>query len=137
MVGPSALHVSSADTSTMLLESDDDSGSTNFSESSDSDVDYAQEKNWNETDYIVLEDMYEAVIAHDSGAVNMACHTNFAQGDKKFHLLDNVGLRKMFSVCWRHCYCLLTSNTVAETDRYTHYCIHSSMLKPKSRMSSW
>ena len=68
MVGPSAFHVSSADTSTMLLESDDDSGSINFSESSDSDVDYAQEKNWNETDYIVLEDMYEAVIAHGSGA---------------------------------------------------------------------
>jgi hypothetical protein len=43
MSGPSALCVMSADISRMLLESDDDSGSINFSKSSDSDVDYTQD----------------------------------------------------------------------------------------------
>jgi hypothetical protein len=37
----------------MLLEGDDDSGSINFIKSSDSDVDYAQEENLNETDEVV------------------------------------------------------------------------------------
>jgi hypothetical protein len=46
----------------MLLESDEDSGSINFSESSDSDVDYAQEENWNETHKVVEE--VNDIVAH-------------------------------------------------------------------------
>lgn len=41
----------------MLLESDDDdySGFINFIEGNDSDVDFAQEENWNYTDGVVEE----------------------------------------------------------------------------------
>jgi hypothetical protein len=45
MAGPSASRIMSADIRRMLLESNDDSGCTNFSESSDSVLDYAQEEN--------------------------------------------------------------------------------------------
>jgi hypothetical protein len=37
----------------MLLESDDDSGPINCIGSSDRDVDYAHEQNWNTTDEVV------------------------------------------------------------------------------------
>jgi hypothetical protein len=50
----------------MLLESDADSGSINFSDSSDSVVEYAQEENWNETDKVVQD--VDDVTAHDSDA---------------------------------------------------------------------
>jgi hypothetical protein len=66
MADHSGLHVTSADISRMLLErDDDDSGHTNFIESSDSDVDFAQEENWNETDGMV-EEVKIGDIAHDS-----------------------------------------------------------------------
>jgi hypothetical protein len=48
----------------MLLESDDDSVSINFSESSDSDVNYAQEENWNETHEVVEEVKNDEIMAH-------------------------------------------------------------------------
>jgi hypothetical protein len=57
MAGPSASCVTSADISRMLLKSDDDS------ESSDSDVDYAQKANWNEADEVV-QDVDDDIIAH-------------------------------------------------------------------------
>jgi hypothetical protein len=55
----------SADISRILLESDDDSGSINFSESSNSDLDIAQEENWNETG---VQDVDDNDVAHDSDA---------------------------------------------------------------------
>ena len=65
MAGPSASHVTSADISRILLESDDDSGSINFSDSSDSDIDNAQDENWNKTDEVVQEDVGD-IVAQDS-----------------------------------------------------------------------
>jgi hypothetical protein len=61
----SALCVSSAEISRILLETCDGSGCINFSERNDSDVDYAQEENWNEADD-VLQDVDDNIVAHDS-----------------------------------------------------------------------
>ena len=44
MTGPSDLHVTYAEISTMLLESVDDRGSTNLSKSRDSDIDDIRRK---------------------------------------------------------------------------------------------
>ena len=52
MAGPSASHVTSADIRRMLLQNNAASGSINFSESGSSNVGYAQEENWNETDEV-------------------------------------------------------------------------------------
>ena len=81
MAGPSALHVTSVDISRILLESDDDSGSINFSESSDCNVDYAQEENWNEANELVQD--VDDIIAHDSDT-QWIWHTiqTFFQGTK-------------------------------------------------------
>jgi len=52
----SGLYVASADIRRVLLESDDDgSGHINVIEGNDSDVDFAQEENWNYTDGVVEE----------------------------------------------------------------------------------
>jgi hypothetical protein len=66
MAGPSASRVMNAHICRILLESDDNSGCINFGESSDSDVDCAQEENWNEADKVVQEDMDDDIVAHDS-----------------------------------------------------------------------
>ena len=56
MAGHSGLYVASADIRRVLLESDDDgSGHINVIEGNDSDVDFAQEENWNYTDGVVEE----------------------------------------------------------------------------------
>jgi hypothetical protein len=47
----------------MLLESDNDSEAINFSKSSGSDVNYAWEEKWNETDEVVEEVKDDDVIA--------------------------------------------------------------------------
>jgi hypothetical protein len=52
MAGPLASCVMIADIGRILLENDD-SGSIHFSETSDNDVDYSQEENWNKTDKVV------------------------------------------------------------------------------------
>jgi hypothetical protein len=53
MTAPSGLHVTSADISQMLLESDNKSETVNFSKSSGSDINNAWEERWNETDKVV------------------------------------------------------------------------------------
>ena len=58
MADHSGLYVASAECARrVLLESDDDdySGFINFIEGNDSDVDFAQEENWNYTDGVVEE----------------------------------------------------------------------------------
>ena len=82
----------------MLLESDDDSESINFSESSDSDVNYALEKRWNETDEVVEEVKDDNVIAYGSDVQWVWGALQTLYRGQKFHLLDSVGLRKMLSV---------------------------------------
>lgn len=56
MAGHSGLYVTSADIRRVLLGSDDNASSyINFIAGSDSDVDFAQEENWNYTDRVVEE----------------------------------------------------------------------------------
>lgn len=82
MAGPLGLRVTSADISWMLLESDNDSEARNFSKSSGSDVNYAWEEKWNETDEVAEEVKDDDVIAWELRRVNMGCQTNFIQGTK-------------------------------------------------------
>jgi hypothetical protein len=69
----------------MLLGSDEDSGSVNFSERSDSDIDHAQEENWNETDEVVKGDVDGNVVVHGSDAqwIWRAVQTSY-RGQKNF-----------------------------------------------------
>jgi len=53
MAGPLGLRMTSADIGRMLLERDNDSEAINFSKSSGSNVYYAWEEKWNDTDEVV------------------------------------------------------------------------------------
>jgi len=55
MAGPLGLCITSADIGQMLLESNNDSEAINFSKSSCSNVNYAWDEKWNDTDEVVEE----------------------------------------------------------------------------------
>lgn len=95
MAGPSASCVTSADISRMLLESDDDSGSKNFSESSDSNLDYAREENWNEADEMVLENVDDSIVAHDSDTQWMWCAIQTSYRGQKISFARHCGPQKI------------------------------------------
>jgi hypothetical protein len=82
----------------MLLESDNDSEAINFSKNSGSDVNYAWEEKWNETDEVVEEVKDDDVIARELHIEGMGCPTNFTQGTKNSIYLIVWASEKMLSV---------------------------------------
>jgi hypothetical protein len=102
VAGPSASRFANADISGLLLESDNESDSINFSESSDSYVDYTQE-NWNEVDEVMQKGFDDNIAAHDSDAQWIWFTIQTSHRGQK---LPITGQSVEF---WRHFYCFSTS----------------------------